>query len=131
MALAFVVSACSNAVPVVEGAGWPNVALSAQTVTKGSVSVTVRPTTIGPPGAQFEVEIALPGKGVSATPIRASLRIDGEIWPSPQWEASEPDHATDGVTVFHLSFDAGGSAIGQVELEIERSGSLHVFDWQI
>jgi len=129
VALLLAASSCSTRTIEQEGAGWPNVALSAQTDTAESVRVTAIPQSIGPDGAVFTVEIDLPDDQIASVPTLASLTVDGMTWGSPSWKQESAPQA--GTVSFELHFEGGGPSIGLVQLEIGRSTSVHHFEWRI
>ena len=57
VATAVVVSGCAQASAAPKGAGWPNIALAAQSATTAVGTMTVTPITIGSGGARFDVSL--------------------------------------------------------------------------
>ena len=120
------VSACSKRHPEQIGSGWPNIALSKETLVVGGSALSVKPLEIGPGGAVFEVEIE---NDVDLG--TAGLQIQGVTWPFEGWNEEERKSGSLARRTYLLRFGSGGPPIGEVNLSIVWTGSAAAFTWRI
>lgn len=120
-ALAIIVTACGQQEPPQDaGAGWPHVALNQEEAALGDREIQIVPAEIGANGATFQ----LYGDNLpEARDIEGRLTVKGVLWgDSRAYET--PDGAM-------MQFDAAGSSVGPVVLELVVDGVTYSFRWQL
>ncbi len=127
VATAVVVSGCAQASAAPKGAGWPNIALAAQSATTAVGTMTVTPITIGSGGARFDVSLP---KGYSlARGNPAQLMVDDHAWPAVRGTAANGEQ---GGRRVHLDFAKGGPSIGWAKLTVfGEDGASFTFTWNL